>query len=552
MVAKPTPIITREVPFCLYLKIFIPPLQAVVFCAKATIKNIFLKLGKYTRKEDNVVEEFCYYESYKKGAVLSVVCKAKAFSKVISEAVNPSKKERNTLLKFIKYSESFFDQATKEKTYEWDWLVNYKQENYSCVTSDDVKAVEDCKNPKLFFSVLGYSMLAFAVGYIKRNFNICPINIITDNESLKVVEALISSCFVRTGENDSNSILKFSLTEHSHNKFCESKGRIIIINAMNCQSKTIQKKIKSFIPELNDFLNQKSRKIYYPYECLPIFISKENLGVNFINIDATKLNAYEWENMYYVLHKLYEYPFYSELMLREDPVERLFVKKKKTYDVNLCKWFTLLYKESKKFFISSCTPQDMTLPKNYDKMMHLLWTGCYMSMIPYNKEGYSWYSEKDCFCLRKLVDKAFIPPNIIERNNQSNLDCNTPSFSEETQSAETDESNFIKVLRGICDSYVDKRPQAKSEVDSTAFLYNKNEFNAICFREEFFKTLVQKLSIDNYEWNKFRDNCLWNDLIESNNNAKDISIRVDGTPVKFLGLNKDKISSYLAEQSNQA
>ena len=162
-----------------------------------------------------------------------------------------------------------------------------------------------------------------------------------------------------------------------------------------------------------------------------------------------------------------------------------FVKKKKTYDVNLCKLFTLLYKESKNFFISSCTPQDMTLPKNYDKMMHLLWSGCYMSMIQYNTEGYSWYSEEECGYLRKLVDKVFIPQNIIERNNQSDSDRNIPSFSEEIQSAATDESNFIKALKFIHKHHEKSKLESIAEIDEIAFLYTTKKYNAIYFRQKF-------------------------------------------------------------------
>lgn len=77
-----------------------------------------------------------------------------------------------------------------------DWTEEYEPSETIIITVDDIKAIESCKDQKLFFSILGYSILAFSVWYGDSEYGICPINIITDNESSEVIEALISSCYI--------------------------------------------------------------------------------------------------------------------------------------------------------------------------------------------------------------------------------------------------------------------------------------------------------------------------------------------------------------------
>lgn len=514
------------------------------------IKNIFLKLGKYTRKENNNVEEFYYYESYREDAVLSVICKAEAFSKVIGDAVNPSKNERNTLLKFIKYSETLFDQAIKEKTYEWDWLKKYKPLYSIIIAPNDIQVIEECKNQKLFFTILGYSILAYAVGYDEDNeYDVCPLNIITDNESYNAVEKLIANCFIYTGEKDFNSIPKYSLSKASPEDFIGSRGRTIIIDTTRCQNTdTIKSKIKTLMPEFYPYLNQTTRKISYPYNYLPVFISKDRLGSQFINIDARGLKMSEVESLANVIPKLYEYPFYSVYMRFNDyiPVEQKSINK--SYEIinkiahNFKKW--------KKHFNISGKPYDLTLPKKYYKMMNLLRACCrtVSDFLDYWDDGQFLYQ------LEELIDIAFLPENLSDCNVNNKIlsDFDISDSSEQMPEATQDESNFIKVLKGICDSSTNTRPQTKSEANSTAFLYNVNKFNAICFREEFFEDLVQKLSIDNYDWKIFLEDCKSNNLLEHNDNKWDIRVNIKGKTVVVYGLSIDKLKNLFPKQFNQA
>lgn len=339
--------------------------------------------------------------------------------------------------------------------------------------------------------------------------------------------------------------MRFPLNKTSRNDFKESFGRTIIIDTTKCGNiDNIKSKTKNLMPKLYPYLEQEEREIKYPYSCLPIFVSKVKLGSHFININAAGLKSSEWQDIIKLIHKLYEYPFYSiyNKLSAYKPVEKLFIEGFSEITDKMESNFT----EGKKHFNNTPKPQDITLPKNYYNMMNLLRACCLTISDFLDKQD----DGQELPQLGKLIERAFLSETLsnCNVNNKIQSDFDISNSLEQIPETTQEESNFIKVLRDICDSCVDNRPQAKSEADSIAFLYNKNEFNAICFREEFFKTLVQKLSIDNYDWEKFRDNCICNDLIESNNNAKDISIRVDGTPMKFFELNKDKISCYLAEQ----
>ena len=512
------------------------------------IKNIFLKLGKYIRRENNNAEEFYYYESYREGAVLSVICNSEAFSKVINDAVNPSKKERNTLLKFIKYSETFFDQVIKEKTYEWDWLKRYKSFDSIIFTPNDIQVIEECKNQKLFFTILGYSILAYEVGYDEDNkYHVCPLNIITDNESYNTVEKMIANCFVYTGEKDFNNIPKYSPSKASQEDFIGSRGRTFIIDTTKCQNiDTIKSKIKTLMPEFYPYLNQTTRKISYPYNYLPIFISKDRLGSQFINIDATGLKMAEMESLANVIHKLYEYPFYYiyNKLSDCDPTEKLFQVGFSEITDNI----ELNFKKGKKRFNNSLKPQDVTLPKKYYKMMNLLHACCQAvsDFLDYWDDGQFLYQ------LEELIDKAFLPENLSDCNSDNKIqsDFDSSDHLELMSEASQDDLSFIKVLKYIYAQPKNVRPQNQDDADSVAFLYEENNFNAICFRKKFFEHLVKILSINNYDWNKFCDNCRRNNLTENNKNSKDINIKVDGKSVKFFGLNKDSVNNYLFEHSD--
>lgn len=483
-------------------------------------------LKKYKRIFEEGAENFWYFELHYEDKIEGIIC---------------LKNELNSILSKLDYDNKLFREQTEigkeiiapdeiEEDFIYDWRDHTKIYEKNVVTDVEMNNLFNT-NPKLIFSILGYSILSSAIDEMDiEEHKILIPNIIYDEFSSDFVKKLINSCYLRTNENEKLNLPYIDVNKKTSLADEKMDWRPLILS-YKVSDKNDNTLLITFLENYYKYLAL-NRLVEFPYKGIPIVLSGSQISDDFFTIDATNLNTNAAEQIYKTLNKLFRNLFYEKDIFTSRKYEKLCEK---------FNWEKIL---SDDLFIDLEISEDELTPEICTKL------ALYYSLSMAIKASFKKRKRKRKNYLPRIFDVLF-DSSVTDYEDLKKIICNE-ELEEPEKKTLLNKDNFVTVINKLNEMLANNEIKKFDSVEERKKLEtddNKaNKYKNICFTtnvgkssflfigEMFYNEIISYLNIINYSYEDFTSNAKEYNLSDYNSEKNKKRVTIGNDSPYFLAL----------------